>query len=345
LLEEVGFRKEKPLSPLYGPGPFQLTRRYLRVDPKELFRFSAEQIEELAEALGLPVHIRTVSGHVVERSKAHSIVLLKLAAKTRYSQMVEKFKMQRGPLCETYLEVLALLSTQWARPFLAQIDIESFGPSLGGFSHAIGQKQSVLENVWGFIDGTLLRTCRPSKYQRFLYNGHHKHHGLKFLFVRTPDGIVRLCYGPRFGKDHDANLYRRSGLREDLEAAFGDPDQYGEATPKVFGDVAFPLSPYLFRGFRSTLGRGAQDPRTLFNREMASARIAVEWGIGYVKQLWASLNYYRDLKVMHSPVADQFLVAVFLTNCFTCMNPRENQTSSYFGVSPPSLVEYLNKRG
>jgi hypothetical protein len=38
----------------------------------------------------------------------------------------------------------------------------------------------ISKTVWGIIDGTLRKTCRPTYYQKLLYSGHKRHHCIKF---------------------------------------------------------------------------------------------------------------------------------------------------------------------
>jgi hypothetical protein len=51
-------------------------------------------------------------------------------------------------------------------------------------------KCGLAETTWGFIDGTLRRTCRPSFFQKFLYSGPKWCHGIKFQSVFTPDELL-----------------------------------------------------------------------------------------------------------------------------------------------------------
>ena len=73
---------------------------------------------------------------------------------------------------------------------------------------AVHEQGSPLPNVWGFIDGTIRRICRPESGQRLVYNGHKRVHGFKFQSVVTPFGIVVHLYGPVEGKRHDAGMLR-----------------------------------------------------------------------------------------------------------------------------------------
>jgi hypothetical protein len=259
--------------------------------------------------------------------------------------MIPLFNIAKGPLSEIFLETINIIDQNWALPLLDALHPERFHGDIDRFVSAISRKQNALPGVYAFMDGKFLEICRPTEHQKQFYNKYYKAHGLKFLIVVTPDGIIRLCHGPHLGKRHDARMFRMSGLRRELEAHFGDPFQYGDDCPKIFADTAFPLSSYVYRGFKSHLGRfPLGDPRRIFNMEMSSVRIAVEWAIGYITQLWAGLNSKRDMRILATPVGQLFRVATFLTNCYVCLNPNESQIAGYFLLRPPSLEEYLAGR-
>ena len=52
----------------------------------------------------------------------------------------------------------------------------------------------------GFIDGTVRACSRPQISQRMLYNGHKRHHALKYHAVSTPNGLIANLFGPVEGK-------------------------------------------------------------------------------------------------------------------------------------------------
>lgn len=339
LVEEYGLRKVVP-----DPRVSRQAPRLHSTVPQTDYRFTNEQILELCDRLRLPEFIRTASGHVVARRTALEIVLMKLASKVRFKKMISIFNLGKGELSEIYLETINLIDNAWARPLLETFNFESLDEDkIEEFIAAIARKDGALPGVWAFMDGKFLEICRPSLCQKEFYNKYYKAHGLKFLIVVSPDGIIRLCHGPHLGKRHDARIFRMAGVQQQLENHFGDPFQYGDRAPKIFADTAFPLSSYVFRGFKAALGRiPAGDPRRVFNTRMSSIRIAVEWSIGYVTQLWAGLDNKKDLRILASPVGQLFRVAVFLTNCYICMNPRESQIAGYFLMRPPSIQEYLS---
>ena len=71
---------------------------------------------------------------------------------------------------------------------------------------------AALDNVWGFIDGTLKACCKPSQHQRSVYNGHKRIHSLKYQSVTTPSGMIVNLYGSIEGRRHDSAILALSGL-------------------------------------------------------------------------------------------------------------------------------------
>ena len=52
--------------------------------------------------------------------------------------------------------------------------------------------------VWGAIDGTIFRFCRPadSVHQLQTYSGYYKGNGLKYQSITTPDGLISHASEP-----------------------------------------------------------------------------------------------------------------------------------------------------
>jgi nuclease HARBI1 len=73
---------------------------------------------------------------------------------------------------------------------------------------------------------------------------------------------------------------------------------------------------------------------------MSSVRESVEWTFALLKSLWKFIDYKKQQRILHSPVAQVVAIAMLLTNCHTCYN-GDNQISEYFGLSPPTLEAYL----
>jgi hypothetical protein len=83
----------------------------------------------------------------------------------------------------------------------------------------------LMRYVWGFIDGTILRkTCRPTYFQKRIYSGHKRCHGLKFQSVTIPDGLMACLFGPINGNRHDSYMLAQSQLLLKLMGPCLSPD-------------------------------------------------------------------------------------------------------------------------
>jgi hypothetical protein len=51
------------------------------------------------------------------------------------------------------------------------------------------------------------------------------------------------------------------------------------------------------------------------------------------------MDFKKNLKVALSPVGKVYITSAILSNALTCM--YGNTTSTFFGVQPPTLQEYL----
>mmetsp|Transcript_88828 Transcript_88828/g.236492 ORF Transcript_88828/g.236492 Transcript_88828/m.236492 type:complete len:145 (+) Transcript_88828:814-1248(+) len=104
------------------------------------------------------------------------------------------------------------------------------------------------DSLVGLIDGNFLQLCRPLglgnfranvDLQEYYYSGKEKCHGIKFLALLFPNGMVAIA-GPSCGRVHDARMLRESGWMQMLY----DYEQRTGRTMFVFGDAAFPCNRY-----------------------------------------------------------------------------------------------------
>ena len=146
------------------------------------------------------------------------------------------------------------------------------------FAEAISMKTGgAMTTVWGFIDGTVRRICRPKKFQRIVYNGWKRLHALKYQSIVTPNGLIANLYGPIEGRRHDCALLAMSKV---LDVMFEIHDGRDLA---VYGDPAYPIRPNIINPFPTV---GITDQQAEFNKAMSSARIAVEWVFGKIVENW-----------------------------------------------------------
>ena len=136
-----------------------------------------------------------------------------------------------------------------------------------------------------------------------------------------------------FGPIDDAFMLGVSGLAEKLER-FQRPN--GEPYI-IYGDPASGLTKNILAPFR---GARLTDDQQEFNSRMSKLRVSVEWGFGKICQLFAFLDFKKNLKILLQPIGKYYLVAAVLANCHTCL--YGSQTSTFFGLDPPELEDYLS---
>jgi hypothetical protein len=214
------------------------------------------------------------------------------------------------------------------------------------YAERIHAKCGVVQSVWGFIDGTLRKTCRPSYFQKLLYSGHKRAHGIKFQSVVAPDGFFACMFGPITGNRHDSYMLAKSGLIPKLREIMPLPaapriedvnelQNYGVYS--LYGDPAYPQSLVLLGGFRNPRP-GSREAQ--WNTEMSKVREVVEWAFANLIKNWAFLDFRASMMVFKSPVAKYYIIAAFLMNCRSCF--YGNQTMQYFDCEPLTLGQYLS---
>lgn len=300
------------------------------------FRLRRVEVYRLQEALHMPQQFSSPCRSHWSGTEGLLVLLRRLSYPARLGDLCEEFGRSKPGLSIIFNCTLiwmwetwgSLLTEPFTKPFFTAARVASY-------SDAIAFKSGVNLHVWGFIDGTVRPICRPGHHQRDYYNGHHRTHALKYQGVTTPDGIVSSLHGPYEGKRHDAGIYARSGLHQQLQehmAFLHDDQPYA-----LFGDAAYPLSQFLQKGFT---GQNLTAAQQQFNSRMSSVRQAAEWSFKDVTQFFPYVDLKQQQKVELQPVGLHYKVAVLLLNCLTCIK-QGNETSQYFHLHPPVLEEYL----
>ena len=223
---------------------------------------------------------------------------------------------------------------------LYEFDVELVLERIHLYQQAIGIKsKDAVQTCFGFLDGTVHKTTRPqpnrrergvrnlNNVQRACYNGHKRHHGLKFQSIVLPDGLVAQMFGPVEGRRHDSTLLKFSKLDEKM--AMLPPGSY------IYGDQAYQVRPWLLSPFR-----GPNKPPYMrrWNRCMRTVRISVEHGFKIITSLFAHLKYVPAQQIFKTPVEKHYLVCTALANMHNCL--YRNQVSQHFNLAPPTLEKY-----
>ena len=204
------------------------------------------------------------------------------------------------------------------------------------YSELIKKKTgNVIDTLWGFIDGMIRKTACPIHNQRTVCTRFKKCHGIKFQSVLVPDGYIACLYGPVPAKTHDAKLLCESNLMEQLRATMPDDNSNGPIY-SLYGDLAYPQSPYLLGGYRN-VANGTDEAQ--FNRLMSSVRITVEWGYCEITEQWKFLDFCQAMRIFQSPAVQYYINAAFLSNLRNCM--IGNKTRNYFDAQQMSLEQYI----
>ena len=146
--------------------------------------------------------------------------------------------------------------------------------------------------------GLFRGTARPNEKQRFRYSAYSKSHGMTWMVVTCPGGLIGACFGPYEGKIADATMLQNSGITNRLDRTLSNKRR----RYYLFGDKAYIhrrdiMSPYV--GY--VTGRNNR-----FNKGMSTARDTVELGYGKTQNLCMSNALKQQSKKGLQPVGGLF---------------------------------------
>ena len=210
------------------------------------FRFQKDDLQEVADALwprlqpylGLdPEAIECKNRFKCPCETMLLLLLFRLARPRRIRPDMEKyFGMRRTHVgvaldkIQLALKLLAVQCFDEPRIFAGRVDCHALKvhDKCGG----------LMRHAWGFIDGTLRKTCRPTHFQKRTHSGHKRCHGLKFQSVTVPDGLMACLYGPINGNRHDSYMLAQSQLLLKLRLMM--PPLPGARIYSLYGDPLIP---------------------------------------------------------------------------------------------------------
>jgi hypothetical protein len=304
---------------------------------KENFRMARQELERTRMLLGIPDKVVTQNRDCCSGSLAFMMLLYKLSWPRRVSDLRDMFGGTKQRLGRIVNEVACFLYRRFHAK-MGSLDRDRMNDDylrmLCGVHFA---KNEVMENIWGFIDGTVRPCCRPVRFQKTVYNGHKKVHAIKFQSVVAWDGMIAHMNGPWVGSRHDSGIFEDSGLHELLDTL--PCVTFGRASTPValYADDGYALSPRVFCPYPD----GRMDARhQAFNTSMSKSRITVEWSYGRICSLWRALNLKDNHKIFKSPIGVYYCVATLLTNCVSCIEGG-NAITDHAGFRTPTLEDYL----
>ena len=268
----------------------------------------------------------------VHYETAMLIMLYRFSRPIRIRPEMESFFGMRKSHISAVLQTITTAMYAVSQPYLNNPGI--FRHRMALYARKVYRKCELLQNVWGFIDGTLRKICRPTYFQRQAYSGHKRCHGVKFQAIYTPDGLIACLFGPMNGNRHDSHMLRESQVLEQLTALM--PAEEEEIIYLLYGDPAYPQSIYLIGGYPHP-APGTQEAD--FNTAMSKVREAVEWAFKEIIAQWRFLDYRASIKIFEMPIARYYTIAAFLQNLRSTV--YDNQTSVYFDMDTMELEDYI----
>ena len=271
--------------------------------------------------------------------KAFAIFLMRLSWPLRLHDLVEAFGCSQTQISQIFNDVAIFLTQRFQdrlffnRRRLTQARMEEFSIAIDRLGGG--------DRVWGWIDGTIQRVCRPTDDQRPLYTGYKKWHGYKTQGIMTPDGLFSHLSKPVVGSRGDWGLFVESGFEAEVIRVWREEHVERDRRLFVFGDPAYGGSRVVMGAYRRLPGVNLTPQQHLFNTEMSSCRVSVEHGFAHVQNRWMKNAFHHSLRLGSSPVACYYTSSVLLANIYTCL--RGNQISMRFGIGPPLLEEYMQE--
>ena len=108
-----------------------------------------------------------------------------------------------------------------------------------------------MQKVFGFLDGTAHRICRPAVNHRLWCYGHRRRHVMKFQAVMLPCVICVHLFGPYEGRCHDSAMLHDSNLLQ--EVAQHIPQVNGRPRYILYGDKGYPVEQAILAPFREII--------------------------------------------------------------------------------------------
>jgi len=138
-----------------------------------MFRFKREQIVRLVEVLRIPPVFRFGTRNKIDNITAFCVLLKRYAYPCRLNDLAEYFRRQIEFLSKL-VNALTMFLYERFKVLLEFDYLRLTREKLEEFATAIARK-TPLQCVFGFIDGTVRRICRPSAHQKNWYSGHKRY--------------------------------------------------------------------------------------------------------------------------------------------------------------------------
>lgn len=197
--------------------------------------------------------------------------------------------------------------------------------------------------IFGFLDDTAFYTARPGRpddpnapdYQRSLYSGYFRRHGLKCQVVFLPNGLIGAVFIAEL-RQNDNGVQNMSGLNNYLVDLLQGHVLAGGRLPALYCDGIFGLNATIVRRFvNPTRIEG------LININFASVREVIEHVFADHSQMFGFMEHgtrRMHLRMNGVGIRRMCMNSFFIQNCIYCLQGTRNRL---FGQLPPTLDEYI----
>lgn len=204
--------------------------------------------------------------------------------------------------------------------------------------------------VCTFLDGHRVNICRPGKInnlpnvdvQNLFYTFYTKTHNLLWLLLVAPDGLSQWLSPVEVGRHADGFIWSQHAEAQDLQEQFSQQQRILNFLYSIYADSAFEGSIICHRPHARNR---ATEHETRENFIWCKLRVSVEWVFGEIEQMFPYITCTNVLKVANNKrdygIARLFEALVLMRNIHVCV--RGSNASRYFGIRPPTLVEYLRR--
>lgn len=183
--------------------------------------------------------------------------------------------------------------------------------------------------------------------QRSYYNGHYGFAGAKVQHVLQADGMCYSFTCPL--RRHDAMVLRESSMLTMLSILYVDDDPLRPV--KCVTDKAYGRTNHL-RPLHTSVELRMMNPneRALAEQEDAcnkGPRTGVEMSFNNIVRKFTHTDYFPNHRILQSGRSNwPYLrclwdLQVLFFNLFTCAEGMGNPVNGMFGISPPTVAEYL----
>ncbi|XP_033100382.1 protein ANTAGONIST OF LIKE HETEROCHROMATIN PROTEIN 1-like [Anneissia japonica] len=256
---------------------------------KENFRMSQPVFNILCDILRPRLQRDALNGFSVE--KVVALALYRLSTPSDLRTIANLFGVGRSTVCELVQEVCVAMIDVMMQQYIVWPTGNRLRRTIQAFEEKHGFPQCA-----GAVDGTHIPIIGPAKNPA---DYHNRKGWYSMILQAVVDNKLRFTdINVGFpGRVHDARVLRNSTLYEKGQNGDLFPAWYKEinGTPMpivILGDPAYPLLPWLMKGFSEGANFGQQE-RT-FNYRLSRARMVVERAFGQLKGRWRILMRRND---------------------------------------------------